>query len=287
MPFRFVVCSVCNKKFLKDNRHINENKKLGHNFYCSPLCFSSVKNKQVKLICENPNCHNAFRRTPSDKSFRNFCSRKCAMTIIGPENGLKHRKYRYCQYCGKKLTANYKYCSPKCWGLAHTLSKEQLISELNILAQQLGRSPTKRECKFSSSCERWFKSWNNALIEAGLIPHRSLNQRMYSRRKCIAVDGHFCNSISELLIDNWFNQNKIGHQKEFPYPKGKFVADWAFSANIFVEYFGLANDSKRYDEEIKKKKLICKESKINLIEIYSKDLFPKNKLKQLFQTVTK
>lgn len=284
MASRYVTCSYCGQEFLKDNRHVNENIKLKHNFYCSSKCQYSFKNKQLKLTCENPNCHNTFKRTLSNKSFRNFCSRKCAMIIIGPENGLKHRKYRYCQYCGKKLIGNHQYCSPKCWGQSHTLGRKQLISKLNNLAQKLGRSPTKRECRFSSSCERWFKSWNNALKEAGLIPRRSLNQRMYKRRLCIAKDSHVCNSVSELLIDNWFHQNKIEHQKEFPYPKGKFMADWRLTKNTLVEYFGLANDSKRYDEEIKKKKLICKESEINLIEIYSKDLFPKNKLDQIFKS---
>lgn len=283
MSFSYVNCSYCDKEFLKDNRHINENKKFGHRFYCFLTCQYKSKTKQTELICENPNCHNKFKRTPSNISFRNFCSSACAMKIIGPENGLKHKKYRYCQYCGKAVTGNHQYCSSKCCGLAHAISKKQLINQLNKLAQKLGRSPTKRECRFSRSCERWFGSWSNALLEAGLIPHRSLNQKMYRRRKCIALDGHICNSVSELLIDNWFHQNKIVHQKEVPYPKGKFIADWSLSQNTLIEYFGLANDSKIYDEEIKKKRVVCKEFGMNLIEIYSQDLFPKNKLNQVLK----
>lgn len=287
MTFNTVQCFFCNKTFLKDNRYINENRKLGHKFYCSLPCQYNAKNKQVELVCENQNCHNKFKRTLGNKSFRNFCSIVCAMRIIGPENGRKHKKFRYCHYCGKRLLRNNIYCSPKCWGLTHSFSREQLIHELNKLTQRLERSPTKRECNFSSSCERLFGSWNNALMEAGLTPHRSLNQRMYKRRLCIAKDAHVCNSVSELLIDNWLYKRNIDHQKETAYPKGKFTADWSLSKNTFVEYFGLASDSRRYDQEIQKKRQICEEYGINLVEIYSKDLFSENKLGQLFQTVTK
>lgn len=106
---------------------------------------------------------------------------------------------------------------------------------------------------------------------------------MYKRRKCAAEDGHICNSVSELIIDNWFYKNNIDHQKETPYPKGKFTADWSLSKNTFVEYFGLVQDSRRYDEEMKKKQQICKDSVITLIEIYSKDLFPEVKLEKIFK----
>lgn len=287
MASSLVVCSYCSKHFLKDNRHINENIKLKHNFYCSSKCQYSFKNKQVELTCENPICNNTFKRSPNHKSFRNFCSNKCAMKIIGPENGLKHKKYHYCQYCGNNRSSGTKYCSMKCWGKDHEISKEKLINEIIKLFHKIDRTPTKRECTYWSSARKHFGSWNNALIAAGLIPHRSLNQKMYKRRKCFAKDGHICDSVSELLVDNWLYSQSIAHQKEVPYPKGKFMADWALSSNIFVEYFGLANDSRRYDEEIKKKQQICRDSGIILIEIYSKHLFPKNKLEQLFQTVTK
>ncbi len=285
MSLSLVNCSNCNKNFLKDNRHVNENKKLGHNFYCSYKCQYLNKNKQVELICENHNCNNKFKRTPSKKSFRNFCSRRCAMTVIGPQNGLKHKKYRYCNYCGKSISENKSYCSPKCWGLDHKITKKQLIKRLQQSALELKRSPTKREFNSSSSCQKQFGSWTNALIAAGLAPHRSLNQRMYKRRKCVAKDGHICNSVSELIIDNWLFKNNIAHQKEVAYPKGKFTADWSLANNIFIEYFGLAQDSRRYDEEIKKKQQICKDSEVTLIEIYSKDLFPKNNLSQIFQKI--
>lgn len=283
MAFSSANCSYCNKSFLKDNRYINENIKLKHNCYCSRKCQYSFKNKQVELICENPKCDNRFKRTPKGKSFRNFCSNKCAMKIIGPENGLKHKKYRYCQHCGNNRSPGTKYCSVACWGKNHRIPKDEIIKQLQLLTQKLGRTPTRRECRSCHSAKERFGSWTNALVAAGLTPHRSLNQRMYKRRKCFAKDGHICNSVSELIIDNWLYEHHIDHQKEVAYPKGKFISDWSLSNKIFVEYFGLANDSRRYDQEIKKKQQVCKDSGVRLIEIYSKDLFPKNKLETILK----
>lgn len=101
---------------------------------------------------------------------------------------------------------------------------------------------------------------------------------MYKRRNCKAIDGHLCNSVSELLIDNWLTKHHIGHAKEVPYPVGKYKTDWMLNQNTYIEYFGLAKDSKRYDADIKVKQSLCKKYKINLIEIYAKDLFPINLL---------
>ncbi len=283
MAFGTAQCSFCNKTFLKDNRHINENRKLGHNFYCSLKCQYSFKNKQKILICENTVCKNKFKRSPKHIYFHNFCSRKCYATLVSLNNKLRS-KSNFCNSCGKKIASAHKYCSPSCWGYDHQISKEKLISNLRILYKKLGRTPTRREFKSFTACVSCFGSWNNAVLAAGLIPNRSLNQRMYKRRKCISIDGHLCDSVSELLIDNWLYKNKINHQKSTPYPKGKFVADWSLSSNILIEYFGLANDSRRYDEEIKKKQAICRETRITLIEIYSQDLFPEIKLEEILKS---
>ncbi len=290
MCFSSILCFYCGKSFLKDNRHINENKKLNHKSYCSLKCQSSFKNKQVELVCENTACQNKFKRSPSSRSFRNFCSNSCAAIINNKVRAKKIietndavKNIHYCQYCGNKCLSSRNYCSIKCWAKAHEISKKELLNHIKLLSFKLGRTPTRRECKHYTACYKYFGSWTNALIATGLIPHRSLNQRMYKRRQCFAKDGHICNSVSELIIDNWLYKNKINHQKETSYPKGKFTADWSLSKNTLVEYFGLARDSRRYDEEIKKKQQICNDSEITLIEIYSKDLFPKNKLEEILK----
>ena len=130
------------------------------------------------------------------------------------------------------------------------------------------------------SCIKIFGSWNNAIQAAGFIPNRSHDNRMYKRVSTKAIDGHLCDSVSELLIDNWLYKNNILHERDVYYPKTHHKADWAVSIKnknkkIFVEYFGLANDSLRYDRAIKEKKKLCHKNKISLVPIYPQNLYPK------------
>ncbi len=84
---------------------------------------------------------------------------------------------------------------------------------------------------------------------------------MYKRSRAKASDGHSCDSISELIIDNWLTENNISHQVDVLYPKTEHKADWSIETNrekVFVEYFGLAGDSARYDQTIKEKKNFVK-----------------------------
>lgn len=170
-----------------------------------------------------------------------------------------------------------RYCSVNCkWAAMNKYNKHDLIKIIQNKAAELHRTPSRRELdKISFACIRTFSSWNNALIKAGLVPHRSLNERMYKRVFTIAQDGHRCDSISEAIIDNWLTENKIVHEHNKNYPSSKHLADWSVqNGNIFVEYFGLARDSKRYDETIKTKRDICKRNGIKLIEIYPENVYP-------------
>ena len=115
---------------------------------------------------------------------------------------------------------------------------------------------------------------------------------MYKRSNAKALDGHLCDSISELLIDNWLHKNNIPHRRDVHYPGTHHKADWEIiskNQKIFVEYFGLANDSPRYDRAVKEKKELCRKHKIKLIEIYHWDLYTNknlhNKLKDKFKEV--
>ena len=133
----------------------------------------------------------------------------------------------------------------------------------------------------SSACQRFFGSWNKAIIAAGLVVNRSDSQRMYKRTNTKALDGHSCDSISEALIDNWLFSHKISHQRDIVYPTTHHKADWAVDINgqrIFIEYFGLASDSPRYDRDINHKKELCKINGTPLIEIYPQDLYPQRRL---------
>lgn len=153
---------------------------------------------------------------------------------------------------------------------------EDLIKQIKIAYEKLGRVPAKREIfKLARASEYTFGSWTNAVVAAGLIPNRSHDHRMYKRTRTKAKDGHVCDSISEAIIDNWLVDNKIAHERDFPYPGSNHKADWAINKKTFIEYFGLAKDSPRYYRDIKTKQRLCKKLGIKLIGIYPRDLYPK------------
>lgn len=288
-----VFCKTCGKAFFRSNGRYNEAKKFGWNQYCSKKCLSQDRTKRQTLLCEN--CGNAILRSLSAVSVHNFCSHFCSATVSNKNRfDIRDAKMKVCLQCGKqyrKIKGNLKYCSLSCRRVAEGYTNEQLIGIIRENVKRLGRVPARREVmKIVDACVRRFGTWNNAIIAAGFAPNRSDSQRMYKRTNTKASDGHLCDSISEALIDNWLFSHKISHQRNACYPTTNHKADWAIEVNgqkVFIEYFGLAKDSKRYDRDLNRKKELCKESVIPLIEIYPNDLYPKNhldyKLKFLFR----
>ena len=276
-----VKCTLCRKHFWRSRRRVNEAKKFKWKQYCSKQCIAKSKVTRVELQCSNFECNNKFHRSPKEirKVSQSFCSQSCAAHI---NNHKRIPKNKICAstMCNNTILGDKRYCSKKCISLARTTYlPQELIKKLHIISKKLGRAPAKRELgPVAYMCIRAFGSWNNAILTAGLVPHRSHSQRMYKRINTVARDGHKCDSISEAIIDNWLAKNNISHKREVPYPKTGHRADWSINGKTFIEYFGLAKDSPRYDRAIKRKRRICKKSGIKLVEIYPKDLYPRLRL---------
>jgi len=97
-------------------------------------------------------------------------------------------------------------------------------------------------------------------------------------KKFTANDGHRCDSLSEKIIDDWLYARRIKHKINYPYPgNGGFTADFKVG-EYWIEYFGLSGQLKKYDELKGIKSTLAKLHKLNFIEIYPRDLFPKNNL---------
>lgn len=161
-------------------------------------------------------------------------------------------------------------------------SKEKLIERIREFVEKEGRIPMKNEfCKDPSYPDHvtyrdYFCTWNNAIKAAGYDP----NKQWFSQRGLYAKDGHRCNSISEVIIDDWLLGNNIRHIREYLYPEGKYRCDFVVK-KIFIEFFGLVNASNispNYNEILKKKIEICKKYNIPLIELYEKDLYNLNQI---------
>lgn len=272
-----VACIYCKKKFLRSTSRFNESKKFKWNFYCSIECQSSYRKRRRFVICENSDCSKTFEKLIGEIENHNYCSKACAATVNNQRFPKRGPGFKLCKVCSKRFKGVRKYCSAFC--LRKTKKRynpEDLIKAIKSQYKKLGRVPARREVlALESVCRYAFGSWNNAIIAAGLEPNRSHENRMYKRIMTKAKDGHLCDSISEAVIDNWLFKNKIAHQRNVAYPISNHKADWSIGKNIFIEYFGLAEDSPRYDRDIQTKKNLCKEHGIKLIEIYPKDLYPK------------
>ena len=282
-----IKCHFCHKQFHKEKRHFNWSRKLGHNSFCSKKCEAEYRLNGKWLVCENNNCKKRFYRNLAGISPFNYCSGSCAAIV----NNQKYPKWpkRYCTICKKEFkNRDSKYCSTKCGYVATSnyrsgkakYTQEQIISVIKDFYQQHQRAPAKREVLEIVGCATHkFGSWNSSVIAAGLEPHRSHDNRMYKRTRTKANDGHVCDSVSEALVDNWLTQNHIPHTRDAQYPTTNHRADWSTkNGKIFIEYFGLAKDSPRYDRAVKEKIKLCRKNKIKLIGIYPKDLYPNNQL---------
>ena len=90
------------------------------------------------------------------------------------------------------------------------------------------------------------------------------------------------------MIDNWLSKNRISHERDVSYPASSHKADWGVKNNrIFIEYFGLAKDSPRYDRSIEVKQKLSRKFSIELIEIYPSDLYPKFSLDEKLKILLK
>ncbi len=285
-----IVCQKCNRSFLKYEMYIKENARLGHSLYCSKKCQFEYRKTGKLLVCNNSLCKERFYRAKNDILKYNYCSQSCAAIV----NNQRYPKWpkRYCILCQKEFkNRGPKYCSSRCGRLAISnyrslqskYSQEQIISALKDFNKQHKRAPAKREMLDMVGCAtNKFGSWTATIQAAGLEPNRSHDNRMYRRTRTKAHDGHECDSISEAIIDNWLVEHNISHIRDVKYPSTNHKSDWAIDNNkVFIEYFGLAKDSQRYDRSVKSKINICRINKIRLIGIYPKDLYPINRLDKI------
>lgn len=232
------------------------------------------------MVCSNSSCNKKFEKFNNQVGQWNYCSKSCAAKVNNQKFPKRGPGFKYCKHCKRKFKGENLYCSKECLKYAWIKHQpEELLEALRNIFKKLGRTPAKREAvEIESACVNMFGSWNKAIESAGLIPNRSHEHRMYRRAMTKADDGHRCDSISEAIIDNWLTSRGIAHEREGRYPGTNHRADWVLPNGNFIEYFGLAEDSLRYDRDIKIKKGLCHKHKIKLIEIYPADLYPKQNL---------
>lgn len=161
--------------------------------------------------------------------------------------------------------------------------KQQLINDLQKFAKELDRTPFQEEITANKEMagmvtyHRYFDSYSNACIEAGLEP----NHRLFGNKNIIVDKYGYThlskgeNEITEFMINsnikfeknesllyrNIFNIDDFGNKR----------FDWLINENIAVEYFGMM-DRPEYNERATLKIKMCDDNNICLIELYPEDL---------------
>lgn len=273
-------CSYCNRILYRTKRRVNESKKFGWKTYCSPECRSKAKTKLLSFTCSNPSCSRTFKRVPSvlSNSAALYCSRSCAVKVNNSKSPKRQALVRQCEFCRINFTGREKYCSVLCKNNDKTISKDAIVEFIKIFYKNNERIPLKKEFHQEKAARKRFASWNNAIKAAGFNPNP-----VKFAKKHFAKDGHKCDSLAEKIIDDWLYKRNLIHTRSVPYPESRgFTADFVIGSH-WIEFFGLHGEHKRYDELRKTKLKIVKKHNLNLVEIFPKDLFPKNKLSQILK----
>lgn len=311
-----VSCEVCNNKFFRSVSRYNEAVKFGWKHFCSSSCQGVYRTRSLKLLCENCNKEITVRKTDYDKSKSKnfFCGNSCSATynnskrIIseehkkhtsesitayhkkriknGESHGLKLKIEKTCLVCGKKYLGikKRKVCSIECSRIYQfgslPLTKEEAIKAIQIIAEKENHTPSSKQVsrKLHHAIKKYFKSWNEGMKELGLEP----NTQWMIRKNFACADGHKADSISEKIIDDWFNENNLKHERWKNYPEGKYTCDfYLVDYDIWVEYFGLINEHRDYDLTVEKKRELIQKHNLKFIEIKPENLYPENKLDEI------
>jgi len=293
-----IKCACCGKEYEKEIKKYNYAEKMGWRHVCSKKCSNELS--KTGNISKCSQCGKEIYITPSlkrkSKSGLLFCSRRCS--CIHKNTGRKRtdsekekisnslrRKDRdkICIVCGKPFHAKKNSsicCSVDCgyikrFGVKPYL-KEEVICIVKDLITQLGETPSsKLDRRLCFSSKKYWGGWNKMMASLGYKP----NTQWVSKKNLKCKDGHKADSISEMIVDDWFFEKGIKHERRKPYPESKCDCDFYLpDFNVWIEYFGLKGEHKEYDRNISKKLEIANKHNIILISLTSKDIYPENKI---------
>lgn len=253
MTHDIIQCDYCKKNFSKEKKKHNKLVPLYIEQFCSLRCDWYSKNKNKKISCKNPICQNTLVRSFSDfnKNCHFYCSQSCAAQVNNKITGEKLKKIRTCPVCDGQFKGSRKYCS---WGCLRkhivatnqTLSKDIIIQRIKDFYNLHQRIPIKQEFYNAKGARAHFGTWNKAIIAAGFIPNPVKFAKRFRAR-----DGHICDSLSEMIIDNWLESNHIPHNIHIPYKVNNMSADFKVG-DILIEFVGLEGKVAKYDQSLER-----------------------------------
>jgi hypothetical protein len=227
-----------------------------------------------------------------------LCGDQFDPLVCDPRHVVQYGPVRWCSSCLSKG-----------WGSA-VASREEALASVAHLAHVLGSVPPREWSRQpvphgiphdqrdrvvaarmampdNDSLRRLgLTSWGETLMEAEVVLDGVRTARGFASR---ASDGHWCRSLLELAVDDFFTSMRIAHECEpgWPYhaalnPNAARRADWRLADGTFVEAAGLMDD-KGYAEKMSQKQLLAEALGIPLIVVEPSDL---NRLDVLFAAWT-
>lgn len=298
-----VICSYCGNLFLRPRNRYNEAVRNGGNQFCSRECQNQFQDTKETVSCNHCGTPIKIHRglIAKSKTGRFFCSHTCSASEtnkgrihteatrkkIQEKNSrgpvirkLPNHEERPCMVCGKPFSSrdnDVKACSKVCGQILQhgvlPLTKEEVITQIQALVGQLGHTPSSKQVTHSltHAAARFFGSWNKAMISLGFEP----NTQWMSKKKLICKDGHKADSLAERILDDWFYEQGVQHERAKRYPDSRLNCDFYLTEyDIWVEYFGLWQQHPRYDQTVLEKYARAKTHGINLIGISPEMMFP-------------
>lgn len=93
-----------------------------------------------------------------------------------------------------------------------------------------------------------------------------------------------CDSLAEKIVDDWLFDHHLEHRVHVPYYRRNMTADFAVG-NTLIEFFGLLGNLEHYDNIVEEKRTMWKERNLEVIELHSNHLFPKNTLDEVLSSL--
>lgn len=161
---------------------------------------------------------------------------------------------------------------------------DNVKKEVEEIVNEIGRFPTSTDLRLLNK---------HKLLSAISSNYEGLkNVRKflgYTKKSPIAKDGHFCDSFSEVIIDDFLYMNKIPHKRniQFNFPEIKCRPDFVLDNMIIIEVlmadYRIVNHKGRYKQYVDRyvKKLAAyNNAKMEIIEVFPDELIDRSKLEK-------
>lgn len=164
-----------------------------------------------------------------------------------------------------------------------------VIQEIGPVIEDLGRFPTTTDLRVNKN--RKFLSAIST-YHGGL---RNVRKIMgYIKKSPIAKDGHYCDSFSEVIVDDFLFINKISHKRniQFDFHEIKCRPDFVLDNMLLIEVLmadyrikGHQGRYKQYVERYLRKKIAYNKNGLEVIEVFQDELNDKNKFDEKFNYI--